>query len=88
MNNQKIEKECSRCHETFDIVNFKPCRTTKDKLQVWCNTCRRVYALSKYHANKQITNERRRDNYKRNKQIKDVLSEHSNEMLSEDSGES
>lgn len=58
-------KECTHCKVDKPTTDYNFCKSTKDKLQVWCVDCRREYANAHYKKNKADYNKRRRELWER-----------------------
>ena len=61
----KTEKKCCSCKELKSFVNFSKDKRAKDKLQSYCNLCRKVYAEN----NKEIIQQKRKVYYQKNKEL-------------------
>lgn len=43
MSEQSISKRCSKCKQNKPLPEFSKSRTTKDGLQTYCNSCKKLY---------------------------------------------
>jgi len=72
MNKPDYIKTCARCQRDKPADCFRPCKTTRDKIQSWCKDCFRENALAHYKKNQARYDARRSELYHKNKNIKPV----------------